>query len=110
MQTMRTVTYLLVYISLLLLTACSGGRIPFTYSMEVQQGTIIEQERVERLEPGMTRRQVEFLLGSPTLISPFDEDRWDYLYSIRRDGRTADRQRVTILFEDERVSDLRSTL
>lgn len=106
MQMMRTLTYSIVYISALLLAACAPSHIPFTYSMDVQQGTILERERLERLEPGMTRRQVEFLLGSPTITDPFREDRWDYIYTLRQDGRKVSHERVTVLFEGDRVSDI----
>lgn len=65
--------------SLLLLAAC-GGYIPTFYKLDVRQGTIIEQERVQRLRTGMSRRQVEVLMGTPSIADPFNAERWDYVY------------------------------
>ena len=38
------------------------------YQPEVQQGNIINQEMVNKLSPGMDRRQVQFILGTPLLV------------------------------------------
>lgn len=41
------------------------NRLPFVYQMTIQQGNIITEDMVDRLEPGMTRNQVRYLLGTP---------------------------------------------
>ncbi|RFA28232.1 hypothetical protein CAI21_12970 [Alkalilimnicola ehrlichii] len=108
LRMMRTLACTLLYISVIGLAACSNGRIPFTYAVEVQQGNIIEEEALERLEPGMTRRQVEHLLGSPTLTPVHNERRWEYIYTLQQDGRRVDYKRVTVLFdESDRVTEIK---
>lgn len=57
-------------------------KIPRVYKLTVQQGNVITQEMVDRLEPGMSRSQVEYVMGRPVLKDPFNEDEWVYLYSI----------------------------
>lgn len=51
------------------------------YKMDIRQGNLIDQEMVDQLKPGMTKRQVELVMGTPQLSSPFEQDRWDYLTS-----------------------------
>ena len=50
------------------------------YKIDVQQGNYVTQDMVEKLKPGMTRSQVKFLLGTPLVVDPFRNDRWDYVY------------------------------
>ena len=64
-----------------LLSGCNYSWIPFTYRQDIHQGNVVTQEMVDQLRPGMSQRQVAFVMGSPLLIDPFHEDRWDYLYS-----------------------------
>jgi outer membrane protein assembly factor BamE len=73
------------------------------YRMEVVQGNVVTQEMAAQLRSGMTRDQVRSLLGSPLLTDVFHVDRWDYVFSIRRQGTTPQQRRVTILFDKDRV-------
>jgi len=66
----------------LLLGACVP-RIITEYRIDVQQGNVLTQETVSRLQPGMTRHQVKALLGTPMLSDIFHADRWDYPYSLQ---------------------------
>jgi outer membrane protein assembly factor BamE len=50
------------------------------------QGNVVTSEQVARVKPGMTRAQVRDILGTPLLTDPFHADRWDYLFTIRRQG------------------------
>jgi outer membrane protein assembly factor BamE len=77
------------------------ARLPFVYKMPVQQGNILTEEMVDRLEPGMTRAQVRYLLGTPLLADMFHTDRWDYIYTHRRGRQSMERKRLTIWFQDD---------
>jgi len=103
---MRTLIHCLVYISIPLLVACSPGRLPFLYSVDVQQGSVIEQTDLARLRPGMTERQVIHLLGTPDIVEPVAGHRWDYVYTLERDKRRVAYERVTVFFENGRVSEV----
>ncbi|HEY7774780.1 MAG TPA: outer membrane protein assembly factor BamE [Marinagarivorans sp.] len=84
------------------LSGCSSLEFPWVYRISVQQGNIIDQEEVDKLEIGMTKRQVQFVMGSPLLIDTFNQNRWDYYYSRRDgDGNTAKKQ-FTVFFEDDK--------
>ncbi len=86
-----------------LLTGC-GGSFPFAHQIEVEQGNILEPERVERIQEGMTREEVRQLLGSPLLEHPFHAERWDYIYTNHGGGNDPVRQRLTIHFENDTVA------
>ena len=65
--------------AVLILSACSTLEFPGVYKLTIQQGNIVSQEMVDRLKPGMTRSQVQFVLGNPVLADSFEQDRWNYV-------------------------------
>jgi outer membrane protein assembly factor BamE len=71
------------------------------YRMEIVQGNVITQEQLERVRPGMTRRQVREVLGSPLVTDIFHADRWDYLFAIRRQGSEPQRRSIVLRFEGD---------
>lgn len=78
------------------------------YRASVSQGNLIEQDDLDQVEVGMTRNQVRFLLGTPMIDDPFHASRWDYVYYLKIGRRHAVFKRwVSILFEDEIVSEIR---
>ncbi|MGB7213776.1 MAG: outer membrane protein assembly factor BamE [Gammaproteobacteria bacterium] len=75
------------------------------YRMDIQQGNIVEQEAIDQVREGMTRSQVQFLLGTPMISDPFHADRWDYPYYFVRGRRGEPRRRWFIVyFENDRVA------
>mgnify|MGYP006288173701 CR=1 FL=1 len=83
--------------------ASTVDRLPILYKPEIRQGTFFDAESVGRLEPGMTQRQVSFVLGPPTIEDPFSDGRWDYVYEV--EPRSTDLKPVSrklTLFFDER--------
>ena len=74
---------IIVLASALLLAGCSNFGFPGVYRINIEQGNIVTQEMVDQLRPGMTRRQVRFIMGTPMIADTFDQDRWDYLYSLQ---------------------------
>jgi outer membrane protein assembly factor BamE len=82
----------------LVLAAC-------VYRVDIQQGNLLKDKDVLQVEVGMTRSQVQFLLGTPMIADSFHRDRWDYAYYLRK-GRSRDVQRrwVVVYFENDRVS------
>jgi outer membrane protein assembly factor BamE len=53
----------------------------------------------------MTRSQVRYILGTPMVSNPFDQQRWDYVYTFRR-GRDTDvlRAHFIVRFDGDKVS------
>jgi len=75
------------------------------YRIDIQQGNLLEDEDIGQVEVGMTRSQVQFLLGTPMIADSFHQDRWDYAYYLRQ-GRRGDptRRWLAVFFDDDRVS------
>ncbi len=71
------------------------------YRVEVVQGNFVSSEQVALLKPGMSRLQVRELLGSPLLTSVFHEERWDYVFTLRRGGVEPQQRRLTLYFKGE---------
>lgn len=79
------------------------------YKVEVVQGNVVTQEMAGRLSNGLSREQVRNVLGSPLLSDVFHGDRWDYVFTIRRQGAQPQQRSVTIFFEADRVSKFEAT-
>ncbi len=77
--------------------------LPFVYKMTVQQGNIISEEMVDSLELGMTKRQVNFVLGTPLLTDFFHTNRWDYTYTIKRGHAQMKQRDLTLHFQEDQL-------
>lgn len=75
------------------------------YRIDVQQGNLLDDEDVGQVQVGMTRSQVQFLLGTPMIADSFHRDRWDYAYYLRR-GRSNDvvQRWIVVYFDEDRVA------
>jgi outer membrane protein assembly factor BamE len=73
------------------------------YKIEVVQGNVVTSEQAQAVRPGMTRAQVRDILGSPLLSSAFHADRWDYVFTIRRQGAEPQQRRVLARFDGDRL-------
>jgi outer membrane protein assembly factor BamE len=73
------------------------------YRIDIMQGNVVTQELAAQVKPGMSKEQVRDLLGSPLLASPFHADRWDYVFTLRRQGVEPQRRSVVAVFKDNRL-------
>jgi outer membrane protein assembly factor BamE len=71
------------------------------YRVEVVQGNFISREQVQALQPGMSREQVKQVLGTPLVTSLFHGDRWDYVFTLRRQGVEPQRRHLTVFFKGD---------
>jgi outer membrane protein assembly factor BamE len=71
------------------------------YKVEVVQGNFISREQVEALKPGMSRQQVRDILGTPLVSSVFRHDRWDYVFTLKRQGVPQQSRKLTVFFKGE---------
>ena len=99
----RAMRILILMIAVLcLLSGCgiSNIKIPKLYKVAIQQGNVITQDMVDKLKPGMTRRQVAFVMGEPVIQDPFDDTKWVYLYSIDVPGVFSQESRLILFFDE----------
>ncbi|MDO8440444.1 MAG: outer membrane protein assembly factor BamE [Polaromonas sp.] len=69
--------------------------------IEVVQGNFVSKEQVELLKPGMPRTQVREVLGTPLLASVFHADRWDYVFTLKRQGAAPQALSLTVFFKGD---------
>ena len=103
---MQNTKLLLTSFTLVGLLALAGCSFPGVYKIDIQQGNVVTQDMIDQLRPGMTRRQVRFIMGNPLLTDTFHADRWDYLYSLQPGGGERQQERVSLIFNsnDQLVS------
>jgi outer membrane protein assembly factor BamE len=73
------------------------------YKVEVVQGNVVTREQVALVKPGQSRAQVRDVLGSPLLADPFHANRWDYVFTIRRQGAEPQSRRIVVLFDGDKL-------
>jgi outer membrane protein assembly factor BamE len=115
----KLLTLLLILIVTGFISACSttesindkiratADNLPGVYKINVPQGNALTQEVIDQLRPGMDKRQVKFLLGTPLISDPFHNGRWDYFYDMKIAGKQKKRERLTVFFEEEKLVSLK---
>ncbi len=91
----------------LCLGACGVVGFPGVYRIDVEQGNIVTAEQLDQLQPGMSRRQVRFLLGTPLVEDTFNPNRWDYSYSKRNGLDTLADSKLTVIFDGDSLVEVR---
>jgi outer membrane protein assembly factor BamE len=71
------------------------------YKIDVIQGNFIAKEQVEQLRAGMSRDQVKAVLGTPLMASLFHADRWDYVFTLKRQGIAPQSFKYTVFFKGD---------
>ncbi|HKS13557.1 MAG TPA: outer membrane protein assembly factor BamE [Pseudomonas sp.] len=97
MQNTKLLLTSLTFVGLLALAGCS---FPGVYKIDIQQGNVVTQDMIDQLRPGMTRRQVRFIMGNPLIQDTFNTNRWDYLYSLQPGGGQRQQERMSVIFND----------
>jgi outer membrane protein assembly factor BamE len=97
-----------IIVSVLLLSCLGLAGCPFPpriYRIDIQQGNSVTEEMKQRLRKGMTKAQVQEIMGTPTLMHVFNADRWDYYYYFKT-GNTGEicEKDFTVFFKGDRVS------
>lgn len=90
---------------LLISLLASGCSFPGVYKIPVQQGNIVSQKDLDLLKTGMTKKQVQYLLGTPLIQDSFHQEQWSYVYSIETTTKSRDQYLVTVTFNGERYQE-----
>lgn len=105
-QSARQGLYLVVCAGLAACSSFDGASLRLAsvvtpYQIDVVQGNFVSSEQVGQLKPGMDRRAVRELLGTPLLQSVFHADRWDYVFTFKRKGQEPQLRKVAVFFKDD---------
>ena len=104
----RTLGYLKWAVTGCLLFAVAGCGsnfgFPGVYRINVEQGNVVNEEMVEKLRPGLNKRQVRYIMGTPLIEDSFHADRWDYRYLLRNGNETLAETRLTLWFDGDELA------
>jgi outer membrane protein assembly factor BamE len=101
---MQSTRYALLLAALVVLGGCGFNfKMPNlgVYKIDIPQGNIVTQEMVDKLRPGMSKRQVRFVMGTPLILDTFEPERWDYLRSLETRKQKRSQQRISLFFEND---------
>lgn len=91
-----TLAILLAASSVFALGACT-----LIYQPDVQQGNLLASKNVSELKPGLTKQQVVALLGTPSVVSPFNQNQWNYVATIQRRGGAIKERTLKLYFDND---------
>ena len=97
-----TKAFLIIILSIGGVSSCSSLT-PF--KVAVLQGNIIEDKDVEQLVKGLSKDQVQYLLGTPLLNSPIHQNRWDYFYSVKIGEMVVGEKKLALFFDENKRLD-----
>ena len=92
-------SFLVAIITIFLLNSCASN----FYQVPIAQGNIISIEMLSKLEKGLTKVQVQYIMGTPSIKDPFDSSVWNYIgYEIV--GNDVLREiHYSLYFQDEKL-------
>lgn len=101
----RSTICILAIAASLTLVSCTTilTNLPGVYTIDVQQGNMVDQDMIDQLRPSMSKRQVIYIMGSPMLTDVFHQNRWDYIYSARLEGKDAEQKRISLIFDNDQL-------
>ena len=83
--------------------------IPTPYKADIYQGSVLERFKINQLKVGMSKAQVQDLIGSPSVIDPFHNNQWDYInYSTPGTGSIV-HYRLTLAFDNTTLTKINTT-
>ena len=89
---------LLIIIISLLIYSCSNTNL---YRVTITQGTVFAQEDLDKLEIGMTKDQVSFVMGQPSFENFFEKNVWNYIYKITTGDEVDIEKKVKLIFDEK---------
>ena len=109
MQKKRYLSALAGLALILVISGCSS-LFPGVYRIDIPQGNLIDEGKLAEVKTGMEPRQVRYLLGTPLVTDTFDQNRWDYFYSVRNGSKVDVTHHVSIIFAEGRVVEIKDQL
>ena len=120
---MNKLTLVVLSLSLPFLSACTPSMptlpdmpnllpdmsLPTLYKDDVQQGSVLTRFKINQLRVGMSKAQVQDLVGSPSIIDPFHSNQWDYINHTTRHERSDIHYRLALKFTQEKLATIDSS-
>lgn len=101
----------LIILSFFIFTGCSSTHLPGwlqVQQIDINQGNIIEEEKLAQLKVGMNKVEVKSLLGTPMLKNNFHANRWDYIYYSKPAKQAVMQKSVSLFFENNKLINIKA--
>jgi len=96
---MRHLSLIFTAFILLFLSNCA------LYKIDVQQGNVVTQEMLDKLQVNMSAKKVYFIMGTPLIVDAFHQgQRWDYVYSLEKEGKEREQRRISLFFKNNHLA------
>ena len=74
------------------------------YIIPMDQGRLVSHEKFQEIDVGLSKEQVIYLLGKPSISSPFIDNQWDYVYF--NNTNTSEAKKLSVHFKNEKVFEI----
>lgn len=95
---MRIIAALLLVLSL---SACG-----LYYHQPIRQGNVLTPDQVAQLQPGMSKTQVHYLMGTALVESGFQHNRWDYVFYYRNTSAHVRQSKISLYFVNGKLTNI----
>ena len=95
-----------IYLSAVFLLNGCTSILPTPHKIDIQQGNRVKPEKLQKLQIGMSRKQVKYILGTPLLEDTFHSNRWDYIYYFKAGSGEVKQSRVSLFFDGDSLTEI----
>ena len=99
-KTLKIMKHFLTLYCIFILSACASW-LPEPHKLDLQEGNTVKLEQLEAISIGMTKTEVQKIMGSPMLADPFHNQRWDYIYRFIPSKGFIRKSLLTLYFEND---------
>ena len=82
------------------LSACSLK----PYHIPIDQGHALSAKEISQIKPGMSKDQIQYLLGTPNLVDPFHPEIWNYIHTSKKNHQAMSNYQLVLFFKDDKLS------
>ena len=97
---MKKIIKISLLASVLLLGGCEWLPI---HRPNIVQGNVVTANMLKTIKPGMSKEQVQFLMGTPVMQNAFEPNRIDYIYYYKPGYGKPSIRRVVLYFQGDRL-------
>ena len=98
------ISRVIVYITFISLFMISQSGCFKIYKQDLRQGNYVTQAKIDKLKVGLSKEQVQKIMGAPALVPVIDTNRWDYYYSfVSGDGKISEKKSLSLYFVNGKI-------
>ena len=83
--------------------------LPTLFRSDINQGSILDRFSINQLKVGMTKTEVQDLIGSPSVADPFHNNQWDYINHSTLYKKDNINYRLTLIFDKNTLKNINTS-